>query len=390
MADEGLHGVGMELRDRSSELSANAVEKRARELLDVFAPLAERRYGQRDHGEPVVEVGAEAALFHLALQVAVRRRHDADVDLDRLLASHAADAPVLEDSQELHLEVQRHLADLVEEDGAAVRELEVPAAGANRPGEGSFLVSEELAFEKAFRKGAAVHGDERTGGTRALRMDGTRETLFANPGLAEDEEGAVSFHHPAGEPEELLHRRTRGREVIELRAASPPWSSLALRERDQRRAQDIVLETESEHRESSRGDELRALLGKVLGAQDHDRGMLGKRFEGSRRVLTKERALQEQKVVVAVGDALEGGLHAPRDLRLDSPASQELAHPFTDGRLGYSQQNSDHDCRSYRGNRYLATDIFGSYDPTKVSVAPTNSLFQAGLLYYPRMASFLL
>ncbi len=87
-------------------------------------PLAERRHAHADDGEAVVEVVAEAALVDLALEVAVRRRDDAHVDALRCDVADAPDLALLERAQELRLELERELADLVEEDRAAVGRLE--------------------------------------------------------------------------------------------------------------------------------------------------------------------------------------------------------------------------------------------------------------------------
>ena len=46
---------------------------------------------------------------------------------------------------------ERHLADLVEEDGAALRRSRMPGLVCTRAGEGAALVAEELALEERLR-----------------------------------------------------------------------------------------------------------------------------------------------------------------------------------------------------------------------------------------------
>ena len=92
---------------------------------DVVAALAQRRQVQVDDVEPVVEVLAEAARLDLLLEVAVGRGDDADVDRLGLGVADAEDDPLLQRAQELHLQRERHLADLVEEQRAAVGRLEL-------------------------------------------------------------------------------------------------------------------------------------------------------------------------------------------------------------------------------------------------------------------------
>jgi hypothetical protein len=95
------------------------------------------------------------------VEIAVGRRDDADVELDRLAPADSLDHPVLEEPEDLHLELGRELADLVEERCPAVGGLESPRPGFERAGEAPPFVSEELALEEVLRDGAAVDRDER-------------------------------------------------------------------------------------------------------------------------------------------------------------------------------------------------------------------------------------
>ncbi len=60
---------------------------------------------------------------------------------------------LLQHAQQLGLHRQGDLADLVEKDRAAVRQLEPALALADRAGERSFLVAEQLALQQAIRGG---------------------------------------------------------------------------------------------------------------------------------------------------------------------------------------------------------------------------------------------
>ena len=95
---------------------------------DLLGAVAERRDEDIDDVEAVVEVLAEASLGDGALEVLVGGGDDADVDLDVAAGAQAGELAILQDVQELGLQRQGHLADLVEEDGAAVGELELARA----------------------------------------------------------------------------------------------------------------------------------------------------------------------------------------------------------------------------------------------------------------------
>ena len=102
--------------------------KCAGEQRDVGRALAQRRHLEGDDVEPVVEVLAELPLRDHLLEVAVGRRDDADVDVDRLVAADALELALLQEAQQLHLDGRRDLADLVEEQRAAVGLLEAAVA----------------------------------------------------------------------------------------------------------------------------------------------------------------------------------------------------------------------------------------------------------------------
>ena len=113
-----------------AELARALGEEMARQQRNVLAPLAQARQPQADHVEPVVEVLAEGALAHARLEVLVRGGDHAHVGLQRLVAADAVEVAVGEHAQQARLQVGRHVADLVEEERAALGLLEPAAAHA--------------------------------------------------------------------------------------------------------------------------------------------------------------------------------------------------------------------------------------------------------------------
>src|SRR5882724_7680499 len=110
---------------------------------DVFAAGAQRRKIEGDYVQAVIKVLAEAALFHGLLQVDIGGGEDADIDLDLLDAAQMHKLFVLQHAKDLGLRLHAHGADLVEEDGAAVGDLEQSALGSNGGREGTLHVAEE-------------------------------------------------------------------------------------------------------------------------------------------------------------------------------------------------------------------------------------------------------
>ncbi len=76
----------------------------------------------------------------------------------------------LEDAQQLGLHRQRQLADLVEQQRAAVGLGEVAGVGAGGAGEGAAGVAEQLRLGQLVRDGRAVELHQRPPGARAVRV----------------------------------------------------------------------------------------------------------------------------------------------------------------------------------------------------------------------------
>jgi hypothetical protein len=78
----------------------------------------------------------------------MNRRNNPDVDLDRFGAAQPVEGPVLQYPKQLHLHTRRDLADLVEEDGPAVRQFEAAQSSFRGTGEGALLVAEQFGLEQ--------------------------------------------------------------------------------------------------------------------------------------------------------------------------------------------------------------------------------------------------
>ena len=85
------------------------------------------------------------------------------------IAADALELAVLEHAQQLRLQVDVELADLVEEDGAAVRLLEAAVMLSDGAGERALLVAEQRRLDQLLRDRAAVEHDERLAACASTR-----------------------------------------------------------------------------------------------------------------------------------------------------------------------------------------------------------------------------
>jgi hypothetical protein len=110
--------------------------------------------------------------------------------------------------EELRLERRGDVADLVEEDRAAVGKLEEPLLAVLGVGEGAPLVPEELRLEERLLERGAGHGEKGAARPGALLVDGFGHEPLAGSALAEEEDRrGVGLGHAADEVEHLQHPR---------------------------------------------------------------------------------------------------------------------------------------------------------------------------------------
>src|SRR5262249_3106956 len=126
----------------------------------VFLSFTERRHDEDALGDARIEIRTELAALDQRRQVAVCRADDAHVHRHRARRAYRQDLAVLEDAEELGLRIEGHVADLVEEERAALGAPNEPLVRAVGAREAPPLVTEELALDEAGRDRRAVDGRE--------------------------------------------------------------------------------------------------------------------------------------------------------------------------------------------------------------------------------------
>ena len=122
----------------------------------------EARQAERPQVDARQQVLAKAALGHGAGQVAVRAGDQLKVARDLVVAAERQEALLLERAQQHRLLVEAELADLVEEQHAAVGAEQQARPVADRAGEGALDVAEQRATSPR-RRGAWRSSPRRTG-----------------------------------------------------------------------------------------------------------------------------------------------------------------------------------------------------------------------------------
>src|SRR2546422_9038425 len=146
---------------------------------DVVA-LPEGRQGDRELVQAIVDILAEPAGPHLALERHIGGGDEPHLHRDRLRASERLHLSHLQRTQQLRLGGERKIDDFIEEQRAAPGQLELPLLALMRPGERTLLVAEQLRLDQRVRDRAAVDGDERLVAAGAQMMDRDRKSTRLN------------------------------------------------------------------------------------------------------------------------------------------------------------------------------------------------------------------
>ena len=215
-----LPGLIGQAVDRLAHLGGDAGDEMVGEQEDVVAALAQGRQDDVDDAQAEIEVLTEGAAAHLFLEVHVGGGDHPDIDVQRRVLAHRVEGALLEEAQEAQLHERRDVADLVEEQGAAVRLEDAAETVAVGAGERALAVPEQLALQERLGDGGAVDLDQRPVLAVALQVQGLGGEFLAGAGFAGDEHGQVDPAHVLDHGVRRLHGIAGAEEAVEL--LTPP------------------------------------------------------------------------------------------------------------------------------------------------------------------------
>ena len=113
----------------------------------------------------------------------------------------------------------RHVADLVEEQRAAVGDFDLARRLLHGARERALLEAEQLRLEQRVRDRRAVDRDERLARARAQRVNRARQDFLARAAFALQQRRRVGRRHLLDRPADLQHRVARRDDAVERRRA---------------------------------------------------------------------------------------------------------------------------------------------------------------------------
>src|SRR5271166_3829866 len=142
MRHQRLDGAGRDAADGAAEFQRGLFHEASREHREVLTPLAQRRNGDRELGEAIVEVGAEAGGGYAGLQLFVGGGNQANIEGRKLDAAERAQLALLDHAQQLDLGGGRKVANLVKEQRTTLGGLEIAGLLAIGAGESALMIAE--------------------------------------------------------------------------------------------------------------------------------------------------------------------------------------------------------------------------------------------------------
>ena len=174
--------------------------------------MTRSRYSRSSRNWP-----AATSSSRLRLVAAITRTSTRACDVVR---ADGLDLAVLEKPQQQRLHAQAHLADFVEKQRAAMRELELAALVAVGAGEAALDVAEELRLEQRFGDAGAVDRHERRQPAAGVAVDVARDDVLADAALAGDQDLGGALRRPRGHGEQFRHGRAGDDEAWLLRGST--------------------------------------------------------------------------------------------------------------------------------------------------------------------------
>src|SRR5580700_1428163 len=193
--DENTHGFRRNRVDRPVHAPGKLPGEVSDQQRNILATIPERRQQNRKNIQAIKQVGPELMVRNHFRQVAVCRRNQTSVALQRARTPEPLELTLLQNTQQLRLQFKRYFADFVQEDSASAREFKAPDALRDRACESASLMAEYLAFQQPGWNRRAVQLDERILHTRAQIVNRAGDQLLAGAGLSADQHGGVRRRH---------------------------------------------------------------------------------------------------------------------------------------------------------------------------------------------------
>src|ERR1700677_773054 len=215
VSNQGLHCFRGDRIDRLAHALGGLLHKMACQERNVPRTFPQGGDLDGENIQAIVQVAAKLLVQYHSFQVAMGGGHNAHIYLLRPRASQALKFPLLQDTEELWLQLERDIANLIQEQRALMFHLKPTDLLSDRAGERSPFMAEEFTFAQPGRDGRTVELDEWSSLARTVAVNSTRDKFFARAGLAQQEDSRISPGHGFDHLQQTSENRTLSYDAFE-------------------------------------------------------------------------------------------------------------------------------------------------------------------------------
>src|SRR5882724_317597 len=227
VSDKPLHGVFGNGTWRGSGVG-KFFEKGSDQQGNIAFAVAQRGQLDLHDVEAEIQVLAKGSGFDGGIEIAVGGGDDANVDVAAFGGPYRLDFALLESAQELGLEIDGHVANLVEKERATVRGFEQTLLGLDSPGERAFNVAEQLGLDERGNQSGAIDGNEGAILASTKEVDAAGHQFLAGAALAQHQHGVFVLADFLGHFVYALHPFRGADQFAETRAGAQLFAKEAV------------------------------------------------------------------------------------------------------------------------------------------------------------------
>jgi hypothetical protein len=164
----------------------------------VFATIPQRRQGDRENIQTIVQVAAKFLTVHHSLEVPVRSCDEAYVYAMGPTTSKPFEFLFLQNAEELRLQGEWHVADFIKKESPFVSQFEAANSLCDCAGESTAFMTKELTFEQVEGNRRTVQLDQRLAATGTRIVNRVSDEFLASAGFSLDQNSRVHRCDPFG------------------------------------------------------------------------------------------------------------------------------------------------------------------------------------------------
>jgi len=148
---------------------------------NIAAAFAQGGQLDFDNRQSIIQVLPKRPVLDHLQQICVGRCYQPDIQADLFVISQAGYLSIFQHAEQFNLRLHRHLADLVQKQGASVGVFELTDSFAHGSGKCPLLMPKQFAFQNTVRQRRDIQGHKRLTFAFAVLMNRAGDQFFPVP-----------------------------------------------------------------------------------------------------------------------------------------------------------------------------------------------------------------